>query len=180
MLMMVDDVTEAEPLVHLQLASPEAQVTSSTHVLLVQVGWAQMQSVPAVVHLSAGSQTFVHGWVQVQPAVAVESHGTVKTPSAQASAGSHGLVHAHLPPVAVSSASHSSVSVARHVPGPHVFVHSQFPPVAMLSARHDSVLAGSQVSAGHSIAQVQSSSSSGLQSSAVAMVANRKHIPNKR
>merc|ERR1719431_2230545 len=74
MLMMVDDVTEAAPLVHLQLASVVGSVQVSpslVHVLSVQ-GLVQVQPASSIaVHASASSQTFAHVFSQLQTSASV-------------------------------------------------------------------------------------------------------------
>jgi len=171
MLMTVDDVTEAEPLVHLQLASATGSVQVSPS--LVQVLGVQLllQSVQTPSgsgeeHASPASQTILpsHIFTQSQSVLlgVVQSAAGVEVLGVQLQVvGSAGL---HV--ITLSA----EVQV---VAGSHSFTQSQ----SVSPTLHLSV--GTQVSTGHSISQVQPSSP-GLQSSAVAMVANRKHIPNKR
>jgi len=175
MLMMVDDVTEAEPLVHLQFASVAGSVQVSpslVHVLGVQLLLQSVQtpSGSGEEHASPASQTILptHISVQVQSALlgVVQSAAGVATGSV--------ITHAQVPAGSVVASQVIPFSaVVQVVAGSHSFTHSQ--PVS--PTLHLSV--GTQVSTGHSISQVQPSSP-GLQSSAFAMVANRKHIPNKR
>jgi len=83
MLMMVDDVTEAEPLVHLQLASVAgSQVTSSssTHVLSVQ-GLVQVQPASSIAVQSTLSSQTAHVFSQVQTSASVVSVVHVVLPS---------------------------------------------------------------------------------------------------